>query len=290
MASREPVGVEPDATRLRPQRSTSDSRQSVVTAAQQLARLRSEKLHRQALRSAALLPLPPDSDAASDVNGSSAEAVTASAASVPQSVSSHFRLGAESTATAWASAQSRSETYSDARSGFDSGTDSAEDEQTSALTPLQPDQQEAARAAGLASCAPAQIYSTLTAPAEVCEHDEEEWSPSTGPVLLQVAGPPRHLQRISKGTSRPPSAAPGATQSSHAGSRALLLKDSSDDDWQAAASAGLSIAEARRPLRRLQKAGAAAQGSKPHSISRPANDNAADALENAMAGLAVGSV
>ncbi len=288
MASREPTAAEPDAPRQRPQRGVSDSRHSTVTAAQQLARLRDDKLLRQALRSAALLPLPPDADAASNVNDSSGQAATASAASVPQATSSRSsQPHAESSATAWASAQSTSDTYRDARSAVDSGSDSAEDEQTSALTPLRPDQQEAARAAGLTACAPTQSHSTLPPPPEACEHDDKEWSPSAGAAVPLELGPLRQLQRISKGGSRPTAAAPGAQQSSHSGLTSFPLEDSSDDDWQAAASRGVSAAEARKPLRRLQKAGAMAQGGRAQASAKPASDDAADALENAMAGLAV---
>ena len=285
MASREPTTAEPDAPRQRPQRSISDSRHSTANAAQQLARLREEKLLRQALRSAALLPLPPDADAARDVNDSIRQAATATAASVPQATSPQLR--AESSATAWASAQSTLETYRDARSAVDSGSDSAEDEQTSALTPLRPDQQEAVRAAGLTACAPAQSHAILPAPTEACRHDDEEWSPSAGAAVPLAAGPPRQLQRISKGGSRPTAAAPGAPQSSHPGLKSFPLEDSSDDDWQAAVSAGLGVAETRKPLRRLQKAGTVAQGGTAQAIVKPASDDAADALENAMAGLAV---
>ena len=284
MASRELPAAEPDGTRHRSQRSISDSRQTVVTAAQQLARLREDKLLRQALRSAALLPLPPDADPASSDNDSSAAAATAAAASVPQG---SCQVREESSATAWASAQSTSETYRDAKSADDSVSDSAEDEQTSALTPLRPDQQEAAQAAGLTACAPSDTQATLPAPAEAWEHDDTEWSPSAGAAVPLVAGPPRQLQRISKGSSRPTADAPGAGQSSHAGLKALLLEDSSDDDWQAAASAGLSAAQTRQPLRRLHQAGIDALGSRAHASGKPASDDAADALENAMAGLAV---
>jgi len=287
MASREPTPAEADAPRQRSQRGISDSRHSTVAAAQQLARRREEKLLRQALRSAALLPLPPDADPASDVNDSAAQAATASA-SDPQALSWHSsQVRAESSATAWASAQSTSETYRDARSAVDSGSDSAEDEQTSALTPLRPDQQETARAAGLTACAPAESGSTLPAPPAACKHDDEEWSPTAAAAVPLVSGPPRQLQRISKGSSRPTAAAPGAPHSSRPGLESFPLEDSSDDDWQAPASAGLGVAETRKPLRRLQKAGTGAQGGRAQASGKPASDDAADALENAMAGLAV---
>ena len=276
--------TEHDARR-RPQRGISDSRRAVEGAAQQLARLRDEMLRKQALRRAAELPLPSEAEAARDSSGNAA------AAPVPRCLSSRSSvLRDESSASAWVSARSASEAYRDARSSVDSGPDSDEDEQTSALTPLRPDEQEeesAARTAGLTSCASAACAPSGPASAERCDFDENEWSPGAGPAKPLDAGPPRQLQRINKGSGRPVSAAPVAEQSSHRGVQVINLEDSSDDDWQATANVAACAEDARKPLQRLQKAGIRAQHRQPDDVGEPASNSVADALEDAMASLTV---
>ena len=279
MADREPSPAELDAQR-RPQRGISNSRRVVESAAQQLASLPDEKPRRQALRLAAQLPLPSEDDAARDVKGHS------EIATGPQSLSVHSSVPRdESSATAWASARSTSEVYRDAKSTVDSASDSDDDEQTSALTPLRPDQQEAARAAGLTAGAPVAGGGLPFVPtADQCNH--EEWSPSSAAAAPVNVDPPRQLQRISRGSARPLATAPVAEQSGRTNENAICLDDSSDDDWQAAGS-GICASETRKPLQRLHKAGTRAQRSEADVSDRPARSDAADALGNAMASLTV---
>ena len=285
MVSQDPLLAEPDAPR-RQQRSISDSRKLVENAAQQLARLRQEKLLRQALLSAAELPLPPEAGAAREIDGKS-DAIAAQ-----QSLTSRSsEPREESSATAWASARSTSQPYRDARSIADGGSGSDDDEQTSALTPLRPDQQEAARAAGLSACAPPASERASVTAAEDCDLDENEWSPGAGLVAPLDADPPRQLKRITKGNACRVATAP--EQGYQTGTEAIALEDSSDDDWQAAVSNGISVSEPRKPLRRLQKAGSRAHASKVTAAEELVDldladgDDVAEALGAAMANLTV---
>ena len=280
------LASEPDGRR-RPHRGITENRKLIETASQELARLRAEKLRRQALLAAAEMPLPPDPNAAHalDARTGPRSHPVASVASSQGSAQCE-----ESSATAWVSARSSSGAYRDASSNVDGGSDSDADEQTSALTPLRTDQHEAARAVEPPPCGRSAETVLQASLPDNAMADEKEWSPGDDAVAPPRRSQPRHLQRISKGGRHTIQTPARPTDAGQTGPLVVSLEDSSDDDWAIAASASGAAEDSKKPLLRLRKAGGSgAQPDKmaPRTGGQPPVEDDADALGDAMSSLTV---